>query len=69
MKRFKKMRLTDKYRVEPSREPNEHGKYILRHITVTLRGYNYQRVFKGSFKQCHAEKKRLEKARLKEIYQ
>ena len=68
MKLFKRMRLIDKYIVEKSKEPNEHGNYILFHETKTLRGYNYQRVFKGSFKECHAEKKKRLKKRLEDIY-
>jgi hypothetical protein len=68
MRLFKRMRLVDKYRVEKAKEPNDRGDYILFHESKTLRGCNYQRVFKGSFKECHAEKKRLEKKRLEEIY-
>ena len=67
MKLFRKMRLIDKYKIEKSKYPNEHGNYILFHITKTLRGCNYQRVFKGSFKDCYKEKQRLEKERTKEI--
>lgn len=61
MKLFKRLRLVDKYYVEKSKEPNDNGKYILFHEVKSLRGYNCQRVFKGSFKQCHIEKKKLEK--------
>lgn len=68
MKLFKKMRLVDKYTVEKSKEPDDHGNYILMHITKTLRGCNYQRVYKGSFKECHIEKRRLEKLRLENMY-
>ena len=68
MKLFKRLRLVDKYHVEKSKEPNEHGNYILIHETKTLKGFNYQRVFKGNFKECHEEKKKLEKARLEDIY-
>lgn len=65
MKLFRKMRLIDKYKVEPSND--EKGKYIVFHITRSLRGCNYQRVFKGSYKDCYKEKQRLEKERTKEI--
>jgi len=68
MKLFKRMRLTDRYTVEESREPNDEGGYLVVHETSTLHGYNYQRVFKGNFRECHKEKKRLEKERLKDIY-
>lgn len=65
MKSFRKMRLIDKYKVEPSND--EKGKYILFHIIESLRGCNYQRVFKGSFKECHNEKENLEKIRKENI--
>lgn len=65
MKLFRKMRLIDKYKVEPSND--EKGKYIVFHITRSLRGCNYQRVLKGSYKDCYKEKQRLEKERTKEI--
>lgn len=68
MRLFKKMRLVDKYKVEKAKKPSDHGDYILFHETKTLRGYNYQRVFKGSFKECHVEKRRLEKLRLENMY-
>lgn len=58
MKLFRKMRLIDKYKVEPSND--EKGKYIVFHITKSLRGYNYQRVFKGNYRECYKEKRRLE---------
>lgn len=67
MKLFRRLRLQDKYQVEPSKEPDDEGKYIVFHITKSLRGYNYQRVFKGSYKDCYKEKQRLEKERTKEI--
>ena len=67
MKLFRKMRLVDKYKVELSNEPDDTGKYILFHITETLRGCNYQRIYKGSYKECHKEKKRLEKERKESI--
>lgn len=65
MKLFRKMRLIDKYKVEPSND--EKGKYIVFHITRSLRGCNYQRVFKGSFKECRNEKEKLEKIRKENI--
>ena len=68
MRIFKRMRLLDKYRVEPSKQPDKEGKYVLFHEMKSLRGYNYQRVFKGSFKECHTEKRRLEKLKLKDVY-
>lgn len=68
MKLFKRLRLTDKYTVAESREPDDEGKYVLFHETSTLHGYNCQRVFKGNFRECHAEKKRLEKERMKDLY-
>jgi hypothetical protein len=58
MKLFRKMRLIDKYKVEPSND--EKGKYIVFHITRSLRGCNYQRVFKGNYRECYKEKQRLE---------
>lgn len=68
MKLFKRLRLVDKYYVEKSKEPNDNGKYILFHEVKSLRGYNCQRVFKGSFKQCHIEKKKLEEKMRDDIY-
>lgn len=68
MKLFRKMRLIDKYKIEKSKYPNEHGNYILFHITKTLRGCNYQRVFKGNYKSCIEEKERLEKIKRKYQY-
>lgn len=68
MKLFKVMRLVDKYKVEESREPDERGSHIVFHITETLRGCNYQRVFKGSFKDCQEEKKRLEAEKRDNLY-
>lgn len=67
MKLFRRLRLQDKYQVEPSKEPDDEGKYIVFHITKSLRGCNYQRVFKGSFKECHNEKEKLEKIRKENI--
>lgn len=67
MKLFKKMRLVDKYYVEKSKEPNDDGRYVLFHKMKTLRGYNCQRVFKGSFKECHEERKILEKESLENV--
>lgn len=58
MKLFRKRRLIDKYKVEPSND--EKGKYIVFHITRSLRGCNYQRVFKGNYRECYKEKRRLE---------
>lgn len=60
MKLFKRLRLMDRYQVELSREPDEKGKYIVFHITRSLRGCNYQRVFKGNYRECYKEKRRLE---------
>lgn len=59
MKLFRRLRLQDKYQVEPSKEPDDEGKYIVFHITKSLRGYNYQRVFKGNYRECYKEKRRL----------
>lgn len=60
MRIIRSVRLVDKYQVSPSKEPDEEGKYVLFHITKTLRGCNYQRVFKGNYRQCYKEKRRLE---------
>ena len=68
MKLFRKMRLIDKYKIERSKEPDERGKYIVFHITKTLRGYNYQRVFKGDYKSCQNEKEKLEKEKKENQY-
>lgn len=58
MKVIKSMRLIDKYQISPSKEPDAEGKYILFHIVKTLRGCNYQRVFKGSYKECLKEREK-----------
>lgn len=68
MKLFRRLRLVDKYQVELSREPDKGGKYVLFHITKSLRGFNYQRVFKGSYKDCHKEKARLENEKKENQY-
>ena len=60
MKIFRSIKLLDRYKIEESKEPNDEGEYVLFHEIKSLRGYNCQRVFKGNFKQCHIEKKRLE---------
>lgn len=61
MKIFSKMRLVDKYRVEKSREPNDEGTHIVLHETESLCGFGFQKVFKGSYKECCLKKKQLEK--------
>lgn len=60
MKIFRSIKLLDRYKVEPSKDHKEDGDYVLFHEIETLRGYNYQRVFKGSYKECCKEKNRLE---------
>lgn len=57
---------TEKYKIEPSIEPNEDGSHILFRITETPHGSNYRRIYKGSFKDCKKEKERIEKMK-KEI--
>lgn len=68
MKLFKKMFLKNEYEVVPSKEPDREGTHIVLHKTKTLRGCNYQRVFKGKFKECVKEKNRLEKELLVGVY-
>lgn len=65
MKIFRSIKLLDRYKIEASKEPNNDGNYVLFHEIETLRGYNYQRVFKGSYKECCKEKNRLENEKRK----
>lgn len=61
MKLFKKKRLVDVYKVVPSKEPVNDKTHIVLHETKTLRGCNYQRVFKGTKEECLEEQERLTK--------
>ena len=68
MRIFKRMLLQNEYKVVPSKEPNFEGTHIVLHKTRTLRGCNYQRVFKGKLKECVRERIRLEKELLVGVY-
>lgn len=63
MRFFKKMRLIDKFRIEKSIEPDDEGTHIVVHETESLNGFNFQRVFKGTYQECCLKKKQLEKRR------
>ena len=61
MRFFRKIRLVDKYKIEKSNEPNDEGTHIIVHETESLSGFNFQKVFKGSYQECCSKKKQLEK--------
>ena len=50
-----------KYTVEKSNYPDEEGTHLVIMHSVTQYGDSYQRVFKGSRKDCLAKKDELEK--------
>lgn len=47
------------YVVEKSNEPDGEKEYIVVYESETDKGCNYQRVFKGTFKECHKLKNQL----------
>ena len=65
MERFKRKRLVDKYKVIRSQEPDERGTHLVIHETRSIRGYNCQRVYKGTFKECIKQKNALTEENLK----
>lgn len=65
MKIFNVVKLKEKYKIELSKEPEDDKKYIVVFESETLAGYNYQRIFKGTYKQCKKMKIFFEKRRRK----
>ncbi len=65
MRLFNITKLKERYKIEESKEPEDDKKYIVFYESETLCGYNYQRVFKGTKKECIKKKKELEKRRRK----
>lgn len=52
---------TKKYIVEKSNYPDDNGTHILIMHSSTPHGENYQRIFKGSHKECLAKKEKLQR--------
>ena len=48
------------YRILKNTDENDKDKYVLWYESETLRGCNYQRVFKGSKEECERVKKEKE---------
>lgn len=65
MRMFNIVKLKEKYKIELSKEPKDDKKYIVVFESQTLAGYNCQRVFKGTYKECQKMKKFFEKRRRK----
>ena len=50
-----------KYIVEKSNYPDQTGTHLLIMHSSTKYGENYQRIYKGSYKECLAKKAKLER--------
>jgi len=61
---FSALKLKERYKVIKSREPEDDKTHIVVYESESLRGYNYQRVFKGSYQKCRKIKDALEKRML-----
>lgn len=61
---FSALKLKERYRVVKSREPEDDKTHIVVYESESLRGYNCQRVFKGSYQKCQKIKDALEKRML-----
>ena len=60
---------TKKYKVEKSEFPEDNKTHLVVMYSNTMYGVNYQRVFKGTYKECVAKKEELtaeEKNKMKE---
>lgn len=55
------------YVVEPSSEPEGNNKYKVVYESNTENGFGCGSVFKGTFKECHALAKKLNKVNNKEV--
>lgn len=51
------IKITNKYVIQKSKEPDDEGDYVLFHESSSKRGMNCQRVFKGTYKECQQRKK------------
>lgn len=49
-----------KYKVERSNYPEDNKTHLVVRYSVSSHGYNIQRVFKGTYKECVNKKKELE---------
>lgn len=54
------IKLKSKYRILESKEPEDKATHILWYESETLRGCNYQRIFKGTKEECIKEKEKRE---------
>ena len=66
MRLFNITKLKEKYKIEKSKEPVDGKNYIVVFESETLSGFNYQRVFKGTYEECQKMKKFFEKRRRKQ---
>ena len=48
-----------KYKVERSKYPEDNKTHLVVRYSVSSHGYNIQRVFKGTYKECVNKKKEL----------
>ena len=55
------IRIKEKYKVVPSKEPDGKLTYIVVYESETTQGCNYQRVFKGNYRECLNKKDELER--------
>lgn len=55
------MKTKNKLRIEKSKFPIDNKTYILWLETESVHGAGYRGIYFGSYKECKAEKKRLEK--------
>jgi hypothetical protein len=62
---FKVIRLKNNYKVVKSNEPEDDKTHILVWESQTKHGCGYQRVFKGTYKQCKEEKVRRVEERMR----
>ena len=51
-----RIKTNTKYVVKKSNYPNDDGKYIVLYISESAHGYNEQRIYKGTYKECHIVK-------------
>lgn len=51
-----------KLKVERSSNPDDEGTHVLFLYSNTERGCSIKRIFKGTYKECQEEKRRLESA-------
>lgn len=65
MKILNVIKLKEKYSVVKSKEPEDDKTHLVVYECHSLYGHNYQRVYKGTYKECCEQKKLLEKEKEK----